>query len=103
MVEAISIGGEKNLSYHKWQVICASVRGASHIRVGLPNQDDLFYLPKTKVGPRLLLAVADGHGGAKHFRSDVGAHCAVSAATSVLRPLMRVQLNQESYSSIKLW
>ncbi|MDQ3699739.1 MAG: protein phosphatase 2C domain-containing protein, partial [Chloroflexota bacterium] len=67
----------------RWRVVGTSVRGASHRRHGLPNQDALRWWPESGLGPPLVLAVADGHGSAKCFRSDVGSRLAVAAAVEV--------------------
>jgi serine/threonine protein phosphatase PrpC len=67
-----------------WQVLGRSVRGAAHIRSGLPNQDAIGWIENMDAAGGLLLAVADGHGSAKCFRSDCGARLAVQVATSVL-------------------
>lgn len=63
-----------------------SVRGASHIADGRVCQDaSAFHL----AGESGLVAVSDGHGSAKHFRSDIGARiacdCALGAAEAFLR------------------
>jgi len=60
-----------------------SVRGASHVRSGLPNQDAIAWVEDADAAGGVLLAVADGHGSAKCFRSDYGARFAVEAARSV--------------------
>ncbi|MBD0371118.1 MAG: protein phosphatase 2C domain-containing protein [Pyrinomonadaceae bacterium] len=67
----------------RWQVVGHSVRGASHERSGAPNQDAIYWLPQSGTGSRLILTMADGHGGAKHFRSAVGARLAVETAAQV--------------------
>lgn len=70
-----------------WRLAGASVQGASHVQLGLPNQDDAKWL----LGPdgrSFALAVADGHGAAVHARSDRGAQLAVAVAISELRPLI---------------
>ena len=63
-----------------WRVINASVRGSAHQRSGLPNQDavDFGSSPKSDA-PMTVLAVSDGHGGGRHFRSQVGSALAVRA------------------------
>ena len=54
-----------------------SVMGASHEKRGIVCQDASAY----KVGSCFAAAVvADGHGGKKYFRSNVGSRCAVEAA-----------------------
>lgn len=60
-----------------WRTIGASVRGASHVRRNQPNQDALL------LGEGAA-AVADGHGSATCFRSDIGAAIAVDVATVVM-------------------
>jgi hypothetical protein len=66
-----------------WQVVGTSVRGASHRRKGLPNQDAVRWWPTSGAGPPLALATSDGHGSAKCFRSDVGSRLAVATALEV--------------------
>jgi serine/threonine protein phosphatase PrpC len=64
-----------------WRALGASVRGASHLRSGAPNQDAL----KIEAAESAAVAVvADGHGGARHFRSADGARFAVQAAHEAL-------------------
>ncbi|AGY58162.1 PP2C family serine/threonine-protein phosphatase [Gloeobacter kilaueensis] len=63
-----------------WQIAGCSVRGASHDRTGLPNQDAIGWRP----GRWPILSIADGHGSAQHFRSQTGSRLAVEAMLSVL-------------------
>ncbi len=65
-----------------WRVGGASVRGASHVRSGAPNED-AWLCGGNDVA---VAAVADGHGAAPHFRSQKGAEIAVRAAAMVLEP-----------------
>ena len=67
-----------------WFAFGASVKGASHLRDSAPNQDALAQLDWQANTP-LLLAVSDGHGDAKSFRSQAGANLAVRVAINVLR------------------
>lgn len=69
-----------------WQVVGRSVRGATHLRDGLPNQDAVAHRTIVEGGqPALAIAaVADGHGGRRHFRSADGARMAVEVALQVL-------------------
>jgi serine/threonine protein phosphatase PrpC len=76
-----------------WRVFGATVKGASHERLGLPNQDALGWEPMPGIGPPLLLAVADGHGSSKCFRSDVGSKLAVKSALGVLNEFLESQLD----------
>src|SRR5215469_992128 len=70
-----------------WRTYLTSATGADHVRAGTPNQDAIaatkFDFP---VQPSLLtFAVADGHGHARHFRSDRGSKLAVAVAVSATR------------------
>ena len=67
-----------------WRVFGATVRGASHIRTGMPNQDAIQWTGDGGSGTAMALAVSDGHGSAKCFRSDTGAKFAVKVAINVL-------------------
>lgn len=64
-----------------WQIIGDSVRGASHKRNDKPNQDAWAYSENDCC---TVLSVADGHGSARHYRSDIGAKLAVQAALELL-------------------
>ncbi len=71
----------KNLQINpSWSLIGDSVRGNKHLLNSLPNQDAYQWRRK---GNNLVVAVSDGHGSLKHFRSDIGAKLAVEAATEV--------------------
>lgn len=67
-----------------WAAIGSSVRGASHVREDLPNQDALLLAVPGDAGPLAFAAVADGHGGARHFRSADGSRMAVAAARELM-------------------
>ncbi len=73
---------------HNWGVLAQSVRGAAHCRKGEPNQDAVAWFPVAAPGPPLILAVSDGHGSSKSFRSDRGARFAVSAAVDESQNLL---------------
>jgi serine/threonine protein phosphatase PrpC len=63
----------------------ASVCGVTHVRAGLPNQDALAVWEGSDTERGCVIAaVADGHGGARHFRSAQGAQFAVNAATQAM-------------------
>ena len=81
-----------------WQTLKASVRGASHCRSGLPNQDAVR-VTRCRDDRGLLVALADGHGSAKSFRSQRGARLAVIVAQQVCGQLF----NLENPSQIKRW
>ncbi|MBM7555495.1 protein phosphatase 2C domain-containing protein [Halanaerobacter jeridensis] len=64
-----------------WIVTGASIKGANHGRRGLPNQDAIKW--ETENG-NLVMAVSDGHGSLKHFRSEIGSKLAVKAAVEIM-------------------
>ena len=71
-----------------WRAIGRSVRGASHIRSSLPNQDAIAWFPESAEGPPLIVAVSDGHGSPRNFRSDVGSKIAVGVTTRLVHSLL---------------
>ena len=74
------------LSVDAWTVLSASVKGASHRRDGLPNQDAAAcWASGVGAVPISVAVIADGHGGARHFRSAIGARLAVDVTLNVLR------------------
>ena len=79
-----------------WHAIITSVRGFSHIRTNLPNQDAIKCLPETGIGNRIILSIADGHGSKKYFRSDVGSQLAVETACEVCRNFLNDYSGKES-------
>ncbi len=84
-----------------WQVIGQSVRGASHVRADLPNQDAITWRPPSRGGPPLILVVSDGHGSAKSFRSDRGSRFAVTAAADLMQELVSGQPDPQNLSVVK--
>lgn len=70
-----------------WRVVTAAEIGAYHVRTGLGYEDACDISPAgardgTAV-PMVAVAVADGHGHARHFRSARGARLAVEIATKL--------------------
>jgi serine/threonine protein phosphatase PrpC len=63
-----------------WRVLTESVRGASHYRNGLPNQDATASYQAVMGELPLIVAVADGHGSKRCTHSHLGAQFAVQAA-----------------------
>jgi hypothetical protein len=63
-----------------WQVITGSARGAAHRVSGLPNQDAVACRDESG---SIVVAIADGHGHIRHFRSADGAALAVDVACRV--------------------
>jgi hypothetical protein len=77
----------------RWKAASASVRGAAHQRNGLPNQDAALASASRRqdVGTLAIAAVSDGHGSARHFRSQIGSSHAVNLAAALLEEfLMRL-------------
>jgi hypothetical protein len=65
-----------------WRAIGASVVGLSHQRDGRPCQDAVqIHIDSPSLA---VVAIADGHGQAKSFRSGTGATLAVDVAVNVL-------------------
>lgn len=83
-----------------WNVMTHSVCGAVHERRGLPNQDhvDSEIVP-FKNGNAWIIAVSDGHGSAKYFRSHIGAKLATTAALEVLKQILAYHATKESSPS----
>jgi len=74
-----------------WKVAHACVRGSSHVRSGLPNQDAAqCSVTPSDSGSRgtAVVAVSDGHGGARHFRSQIGSSLAVSTAITLVQQFL---------------
>lgn len=64
-----------------WRVLAATARGASHEASNLPNQDAEHSWRLEGLGSgALVVAVSDGHGNRRHFRSDRGSRFAVEVA-----------------------
>jgi protein phosphatase 2C-like protein len=68
-----------------WLALTASQLGAAHQTTGLPNQDAVA---ARQVRPDVLVvAVADGHGHRRHFRSARGSQLAVTVACDAAQEL----------------
>lgn len=63
-----------------WVAEGVSRRGSSHERTGAPNQDAYAV---QRVGASVVAAVADGHGGRRYVRSQVGSALAVRLAAEI--------------------
>jgi len=73
----------------RWTALSASVRGASHEEGGYGNQDAVRLKNPSGADDVLLLAVSDGHGSPRSFRSDRGAAMAAECALRELRRFIR--------------
>jgi hypothetical protein len=82
-----------------WRTLRASVRGAAHRRTGLPNQDAVRIVRCNGDLP-LVMALADGHGNAKSFRSQQGARSAVAVMHPIWSHFCTAYANT---SQIKRW
>ncbi len=76
-----------------WGSLTASVRGASHVRTDLPNQDAVRVLAGDGV---TVAAVADGHGGSRYVRSDRGSGFAVDLACRLALDLAATHLRSSA-------
>jgi hypothetical protein len=74
------VSGATTTGTSAWRAVSASRRGSAH-GDGVPNQDavEVRRVAGTR-GDVWVVAVADGHGGARYVRSDVGARTAVDVA-----------------------
>jgi Protein phosphatase 2C len=70
-----------------WPVFIGTARGAAHESRHAPNQDSAGSQVVTADGG-VAVAVADGHGAARHFRSSTGSMLAVRAALAVAAELV---------------
>jgi len=72
-----------------WTVLTSTALGSRHVRTGQPNQDAAR---SDRIGTGAdavtVVAVADGHGGDRYVRSDVGSRLAVGVACAVVRQLV---------------
>jgi len=93
---------KENIPQLKWWCLGESVKGASHVRSGLPNQDAIRWFPESGIGLPLILAVSDGHGSAKSFRSDRGSRFAVETAIKVIQEFfLSSQSSDINFSALK--
>ena len=73
----------------RWTALSASVRGASHEKTGQPNQDSVRSRNPGSGHEMLLMALADGHGSTRSFRSDKGSALAAECALRQLAKFVR--------------
>jgi serine/threonine protein phosphatase PrpC len=73
---------------NEWRALGSSIRGASHIQANKPNQDSISWIQGDQEGLPLMLALADGHGSEKYFRSHLGAKFAVQIAIDEMDQLV---------------
>ncbi len=83
-----------------WRVIGHTVRGASHVRRDLENQDAIKWKPEGG-GSRVVISVADGHGSPKNFRSAAGAKIAVEVSLGLASELLAIPSDELTLSFVK--
>jgi hypothetical protein len=69
-----------------WRAMTGTARGAAHHARGLPNQDSVESLAIDQAAA-IVVAVADGHGHDRHFRSAAGSQLAARTACAVVEGL----------------
>ncbi len=79
-----------------WKIITESVRGPSHDRLALPNQDSI-----KAAECDMIVAISDGHGSTKSFRSDSGSRIAVDTAIDTLEKFVSGDWSGASFSDKK--
>ncbi len=85
----------------QWRVMFQTVQGASHIRKKLPNQDWGAFQQQNTNGLPIILAISDGHGSPKSFRSDRGSKLAVEIAITLLNGLVDQESDRDNLAAVK--
>ncbi|MEZ0298064.1 MAG: protein phosphatase 2C domain-containing protein, partial [Candidatus Methylacidiphilales bacterium] len=85
-----------------WLFTSCSVRGTSHERKGMPNQD-FVQISCERNGPPLPIrvALADGHGSQRSFRSQVGSQLAVQAALEEMLVMQKAGLLERTSAEVE--
>lgn len=100
-----------------WSCYAASARGARHINNGQPNQDavgighlrsdgiDVSFADedvlRAPCRTPFFVAVSDGHGSTRHFRSGYGSQFAVEAALDTLSDAIREESEQHDSGRVE--
>ena len=77
-----------------WAVVGESVQGSSHEANNIENQDSLSWYQEKKSGYPVILAVSDGHGDPRSFRSRDGADIAVGVAIDTIHEYLDKSQNR---------
>lgn len=85
-----------------WHAAGISVRGASHVRSDLENQDRIELLPPNGIGARVAISVADGHGSPKSFRSARGAQLAIEVSNALAKVLLISDITGPAFIKARL-
>lgn len=81
-----------------WKWLGASVQGSSHLQAGKENQDSIA----SEAFPwGFCLAIADGHGSEKCFRSKIGSMVAVSVAVEEAGRFLQSFVDSSRFSEMK--
>jgi serine/threonine protein phosphatase PrpC len=84
----------------EWQVIGETIAGASHLRVGRPNQDAILQVRESGVYAPIVLSLSDGHGSNKCFRSHRGSRFAVTIGAQLMCEL--IDEKRKGYDAAKI-
>jgi len=76
----ISVDAGERARQRRWFVSGRSVRGRQHAANDVPLQDAIAFAPHCGPSVAAVLAISDGHGSPKCFRSDIGARIACQTA-----------------------
>lgn len=87
----------------RWVALSASVRGAYHEHSGLGNQDAVRLGNAFGGDNVLVVAVADGHGSTRSFRSERGSALAAECALHELRCMARRLGPDAPLSRVRNW
>lgn len=98
--KTVPAASQPEASGQPWRVIGHSVRGASHVRRDLENQDVIRWEPEGG-GSRVVISVADGHGSPKNFRSATGAKIAVDVSLGLASELLAIPPDELTLSFVK--
>jgi serine/threonine protein phosphatase PrpC len=94
----------------EWIVVGKSVTGSTHkLRYKEANQDEanqdaIKWSPNSDtiiVDQSIIVAISDGHGSSRHFRSKKGAEIAVSVAIWIFQKFFEQEITNSNISSIK--
>src|SRR5262245_58118344 len=85
----------------QWRVRGEAVPGAAPASDGRPTQGAISWTPPSGEGPRVILAISDGHGRAQHFRSALGAALAVRVTPTALQYLLQSPYDSASLLALR--
>ncbi len=100
IVNNLSATAAVDLELLEWRIIGETIRGASHLRDGRPNQDAILQVRESGVYPPIILSISDGHGSNKCFRSHRGSRLAVTISADLMREL--VSEERKGYDASKI-